>query len=214
MSTVTPPTENADATKVVPPVATPDAVVTPPEQKPDATVVDPAAVKVADEKVTPKPDAAAVVVPEKYELKLPADSTLDESNLVEIGEFAKANKLSNEQAQAILEREAAGLTNWAQAHVQHHNQIVEGWKAANLKDPELGGPNAKENAELVHRLFKAHASPELMKEMEESGYGHHTELNRFLLRIAKQGGEKALHIPGFTGTSKSDKELFYGKKEE
>src|SRR3972149_1235780 len=58
-----------------------------------------------------KPVAEKPVVPQKYELKLPEGSQLDQARIDSLSAYAKEKGLSNEQAQAILDRESDAVSS-------------------------------------------------------------------------------------------------------
>ncbi len=123
--------------------------------------------------------------PEKYDLKPPKDSKLDAKDVDAIAEFAKANKLPADVAQALLEQKNADREAYVEGLRNQVQEEQKGWLEAFEKDPEIGGAKAKENAQLVKQVHAKFASPEFVKIMEETGYGNNPEYNRMIIRILK-----------------------------
>jgi hypothetical protein len=119
MTTPATPTIAPESTQpVVTPAAAPTApVVDAQPQPPSPTAQQPAnpsTLLTDTQPVKPEgtpPEAKpteAKVVPEKYDLKLPEASLLDASHVEKLTAFAKERGLSNDEAQALLERENQG----------------------------------------------------------------------------------------------------------
>lgn len=155
--------------------------------------------------------AAAPAVPEKYDLKLPEGSKLDPARVEGIAAFAKERGLSQDAAQALLQREAEAVEGYAQAQVAEVEKAKAGWLEAVKTDPEVGGDNLPQNAELAKRVLARYGSESLNKTLETTGLGNHPELVRLLVRISKSMTEDQLVLPSAASAGKkSDQELFYG----
>jgi hypothetical protein len=156
---------------------------------------------------------------EKYELSLPKDSLLDASAVEKVSSYAKEKGLSNEQAQAILEREHGAIASFAEkqrADLAHKADHV--WPEQIKADKEIGGEAFKANAELALRVVEKFASTDLRKTLTETGLGNHPELVRCFVKIGKAMSEDQLVIPGSqSGGKRSFEDIFYGntnKKEQ
>lgn len=179
----------------------------------------PADSKPADQKDsdTKEPQGTAPVVTEKYDLKLPEGSLLKPEHIDSVSEFSKENKLTQEMAQKVLERENTVIT----AYVEEQKKMVEDlsvkWVEEVKADKDLGGNNFAKTAELSKRVIDKFG-PELVKELELTGLGNHPAFVRFTNRIGQamssgefvKGEQKPPEI-------KSAAEVLYGgtsKKEE
>jgi len=155
---------------------------------------------------------AAPAIPEKYELKLPEGSSLDQSALDQVAAYAKEKGLSQEMAQAVLERENLAVSSYSERIDKEWEATKQQWVQTALSDKELGGDAFKANVELAHRVIKKYASDEFVKALDSSGFGNHPELIRTFLRIGKLMSEDKLVLPGAqAGGKKPIEELFYGK---
>lgn len=187
----------------LPPAAAPAAEppVVPPPATPPAT--PPAAPKAEPPPAAPpaKPEAkeetllgAAKIVPEKYELKMPEGSPLDKEALARVESYAKANKLSNEEAQKLLEVENTAVKTYAEKQQTQLETLKNTWAEESKNDKEFGGQAFPQNVELSRRVVEKFGSPAFKTALNETGLGNHPELIRMLSRIGKAIGEDELVI--------------------
>jgi len=146
--------------------------------------------------------------PEKYELKLPDKSPVEPSRIAEIEAEAKAQGLTQEQAQGLVDREHKVVTNLLDAH----NKRVESWLQEATSDKEIGGLEINRNIELAKRVVDTFGTPLLKQQLEATGFGSHPELLRLFVRIGKASGEDRL-VAGSKGIApkpKSAADLLFG----
>jgi uncharacterized membrane-anchored protein YjiN (DUF445 family) len=212
MSEVTPssaePTSTAVTTNDQVPAATP---VVQASQETAATVVT--------TETKPETDASKEAAkPEiKYELKASENSLLDQAKIDEVVAYAKANGLTNEQAQGLLNKEEALLKSFVtaqeDAQAEAFAKTTEEWKQQSMADKEIGGPDFNKNVEVAHRAMKAFGNETLTKYLNESGLGNHPDVVRMFMRIGKAMSEdKIISSNAHGGQSKSLEEIFYGKQ--
>lgn len=172
-------------------------------------------------------DVDAAVEPEKKEtqevvielnpadLKLPENSTLDPKVVDEVVSFAKEQKLTQAQAQAILERENQAVATFSQAQEEKLKEISSvKWIRELQEDKEFGGEKFKENIQLAEKAFTRFATPEFVSLMKSTGLGNHPELNRIFFRIGKEMQDDKLVSAKPTQTNpKTIVERLYGKNE-
>lgn len=120
-----------------------------------------------------------------YEIKQADGSLLDAAQAEKIVSFAKENKLSSAQAQAIYDRENAAVTAFATEQENQYNERKSQWVDAVKNDKEIGGDNFKTNITNASNVLKKFASPEFIKTLDDTGLGNHPELIRIFSRIAK-----------------------------
>ena len=161
-----------------------------------AAVVQDAKVDSATGGTTEPPKADAKVVPEKYDLKLADGSLLDPASIEMIATFAKEQGLSNEAAQAILDREHEAITSFNTTQENQFNERKSQWVETLKADKELGGDNFKKTAILSNRVIEQHASPEFKQLLASSGLGNHPELVRVFSRVAKELGYADSFVTG------------------
>ena len=155
-------------------------------------------------------------VADAYTLTLPKDSLLDQAKLTEVAEFAKANKLTNEAAQGILERESATIAAYVETvkkqSEESFKQLQADWTKELSEDKEYGGDNFAKSAELSKRVIDRFASDQFKKDLIESGFGNHPGFNRLMAKLGKAMTEDQLVIGGAPPASKERKstaEVFY-----
>lgn len=201
-----------------PPAETPPAEsATPNSETPPAEKETPAAddkTKTAENKEADKIDQTKdkPSVPEKYDLKLPDQSPVNPVRLEKIAAEAKAQGLSQDQAQELVTREHNTVSDLVQAH---HARVKE-WSDASAADKEVGGPDINRNIALADRLVDTYGSPELKEQLKITGFGSHPEMLRLFVRIAKAGGEDRLVRGGGTppAPKKSAADLLFGEGTE
>lgn len=143
--------------------------VTAPETKPAAT---PAATE---------PTATPAVLDGEIKLTPPKDSGISEDHAKAVAEFAKANKLTQAQAEKVLERDAtanaartaaqqAAATEAEAAQLASLQKVAADGSAAWAKDPDFGGAKLAESNINVGRML-SHAPPEIQKWLTEHPLG-------------------------------------------
>lgn len=180
-------------------------VAKPEGEAPAAPKVEPAKTEDA-----PKPEDKgkkedAPVVPEKYELTLPENSLLEPRHLAKIEAAAKAQGLTNEQAQLFVEKHSNEIA-------EDHAAMQVEWTQQLTKDPEIGGDKLGEHVELAKRALNTFADEEFKGLLLKTGYGSHPGMVRTFARIGKLMGEDKLVVGGTNPAPKapSAAELFYG----
>jgi len=148
----------------------------------------------------------------KYDLKLPEKSPLDAAHVEKIAAFAKERGFSQEQAQAVLERESAIVAEQAERQKAAVAEKVNSWLPMAKTDKEIGGEAFAQNAEIAKRVVERFGTPEFKQALNETGLGNHPELVRVFVRIGKQMTEDQLVLPGSQVRSepKGAAEVLYG----
>jgi type I site-specific restriction endonuclease len=128
-------------------------------------------------------------VTESYELKAPDDSQLSDDDLAKISETAKELKLTNEQAQKLVDMQADAESAFQQKADENWKQLTESWVEEVKADKDLGGDNFTQTMQDAGKAVEKFATPEFKEALESSGYGNHPELVRVFARIGKAMGE-------------------------
>jgi hypothetical protein len=166
-------------------------------------------VKQTEAKEAPKTEGAKEPT---YDLKLSENSLLDQKRLEDVVAYAKANKLTPEQAQGLLSREEALVKSAVDEHNNAIAKQTEEWKQASLADKEIGGPEFNKNVEMAHRVLKDFGNDTINKFLEESGFGNHPDVLRMFVRLGKATAEDRIINPNVNGgNKKSLEDIFYGK---
>lgn len=186
------------------------AEAAPPKEEPK-----PAAPAAEGAKPEEKAPEAKPVVPEKYDLKLPEGSLLHASHVDKFSTDAKSLGLSQDQAQALLNRESQLKSEFQSELIKQHEQNVSQWAVQAKADQEIGGANFGRAVELSKRFIDKHASPEFKEMLNASGYGDHPEMLRMIWRATKHLSEEPMVAPGSQAGSakKSAAEILYGSSD-
>ncbi len=165
-------------------------------------VADKAVEKVADKSVE-KQKAETVVVPAlgadgkpvvvadskpveiKYDLKLPENAAITDEAIANVSAFAKDHKLSNEQAQKMLERDNALFAAYQEGAIEAQQKQSMDWMQATKADKEIGGDHFAANVESARQLIVKHGNDALKKLLNDTGAGNHPEVVRFIAKIGK-----------------------------
>lgn len=156
-----------------------------------------------------KPETKEPVVPEKYEFTLPEGVELNGEVLGEFETHAKALKLTQEQAQPLVNM-ALKIAEKAQAaQSEAWDNQRKTWRDEVANDKEIGG---KENLSYAARAIDTFA-PELRQVFNESGWGDNPAFIRAFVRIGKAISEDRL-VGGFNkdnAAPRSPESVMYGK---
>jgi hypothetical protein len=182
-----------------------------------APAVDP---KAGAPAADPKADPAKPVVPEKYDLKLPDGSTLAADQVEKIASFAKERGLSNDQAQALVQREHEAKVSFDEANKPggaDWTKRVSDWEKTALADKEIGGSEEalKANVEHGRRVLQKYFPESISKFLNESGFGSHPDIIRGFSKLGKMMADDRLVIPGASAGNKQPLEnVFYPETKE
>jgi len=136
---------------------------------------------------------AAPAVPEKYEFKLPEGVQMDETGIGAFSEYAKAQGLTQEAAQAQLEAMAPAMQA---AQVARLEKAKTDWLEAAKADKEYGGDAFSDNLKVADKALNELGTPELTKLLKSSGLNHHPEVIRLLVKAGKAMSEDSKVISG------------------
>lgn len=213
----TPPAANPPAS--TPPVGDPAASLStppvppaenPPAEPPKPAEGDPAAKK-DEKKDGEKPKEGA---PEKYaEFKMPEGAKLDPADFDAFTAMARADNLSQEQAQKYLDLASARMAQMHQNQSQAWQNRVEGWRQETISDPEIGGANFKTNQEHVLRAVNKFGVPGLT-ELLNSGVGNNPALFKTFLNIGKAMAESSLKDGSPSVDDLTPAQVLYGKPKQ
>ncbi len=155
---------------------------------------------------------SAPIVPEKYEFKAPEGAKVDDALAERVSVAAKSMKLTAEQAQAMYDGVNAETKAFAESRQAEWQTLRESWAGAVKADPEIGGAEFDKNVGLARKVVNKFGSPNLIKTLDETGFGDHPELIRLLSKIGKTMKEDDFVLPGVQqgGEKKDMAALLYG----
>jgi hypothetical protein len=185
-------TDDADASLVSDDAATDDTVVTDdviPGDKPDNDDTD--GVKTQDGDADKgKPEGA----PDEYEDFKVADGVeLTEEQVNDIKATAKELDLSQEKAQALVDREVAARKEESESQLQVWRDQNNEWKKAARTDKEFGGEKFDESVVAAKAALRRFGNSELSQVLDDYGMGNHPEVIRFLVKVGNSMKEDSMH---------------------
>lgn len=138
---------------------------------------------------TDNKDDAPKGAPDKYDLKMPDGSALDEAALADLEPVARELNLTNEQAQKLAETYATRMQQDAQRQQEAWKKTTENWVGDIKADKEIGGQNFDVSVRHAQAALNKFGTPELRAQMDATGMGNHPELVRVFARIGKAMAE-------------------------
>lgn len=190
------------------PAIAPAATVLTETADPATVVTDPApAAVVTDHAATPAPvvDPAVVTDPvsiEYTEFKAPDGMTLDTELLGQATPLFKELNLTQEQAQKLVDFQAANALKTRQSQQEAFTSLINKWQTDAKADKEFGGEKFEESVGIARLAVQKFGTPAFKQLMEDHGVGNHPEMIRFMLNIGRTLKED---VPGATGGAVSGK---------
>ena len=150
---------------------------------------------------------------DKYELKVGKESLLSNDQLKEIEAYARQQGFSNDQAQALLNREEKLLSAYKESLHSEFEATAKKWTEDLKSDKEIGGDNFSKSVEIAKRVVDRFATESFKKSLNETGFGNHPELVRTFVKIGHAMSEDTFE-PSKGGTKeKSIEDVFYGENQ-
>lgn len=135
--------------------------------------------------------------PEQYDdFTAPEGKTYDSEVLKGFAEAAKEANLSQEKAQAFLDKMSPVLEQRTQEQL---SAMRSEWETASKADKEFGGEKLNENLAIAQKAMNEFGSPELKELLSTSGLGNHPEVIRMFYKAGK-----AISEDGYVGGRKTD----------
>jgi len=135
------------------------------------------------------------VIPDKYELSLPENSPLSKSVLDKIASEAKELRLTNEEAQELVEREHNAVTSYVKEQQVVLANRSEAWVTEVKEDKELGGEDFEKNSELAKRVANTFCSESFLTQLNETGW---LKINLFCLEPKGEVSRRSRSQTSFT----------------
>lgn len=147
--------------------------------------------------------------PEKYEFAQPEGVEMDDAGLAAFSDFAKSMNMTQEAAQAMLDKMAPAMAARQQQAIEATRQQ---WAESAKADKEFGGDHLTANLAVAKKALDAFGTPELRTLLNDSGLGNHPEIIRLMVRAGKAISEDTF-VRGGTGapppSSKSAADRLY-----
>ena len=130
--------------------------------------------------------------PEKYEFVAPEGMTLDQAALEAFTPLAKELGLSQENAQKVVNFEAARV----KAQTEAWSKQQETWIAEVKADKEIGGANFNTSIRQANTALNKFGGEKLVAAMQQLGITNHPEMVRAWAAVGKGMAEDTFHQPG------------------
>ncbi|MCE5328153.1 MAG: hypothetical protein LLG01_17230 [Planctomycetaceae bacterium] len=127
--------------------------------------------------------------PEAYQWTMPEGVTLDPTVLDAYGTAARELGLPQDQAQSIVDRVAPAMAAAQAAQ-------VKAWEEAAAADPEIGGDKLPETLATAKAALEALGTPEMVKTLNELGWGSHPDVIRFMAKVGRAIGPDTIPARG------------------
>lgn len=166
------------------------------ETKPDA--------KATDARV----EAKDVKVADDIALKFPEGFKADEALLGKVKPLFKELGLKSEQAQKLADTFAAHQLELSKSAEKESEKAFADLKAGYLKDlkadKDLGGAKFDATIAAAKKALTKFGTPELTKLLDDTGFGNHPELVRFVARVGGALAEDSVAGAKGNGSSATD----------
>jgi len=166
-------------------------------------VADPATPAAAtDPAATILTDPATPAAIEYTDFVVPEGVKLDTELLGQATPLFKELGLSQEQAQKLIDFQAANVSKAQQAQQEAFTNLIDKWQTEAKADKEFGGEKFEESVGIARLAVEKFGTPAFKQLMEDHGVGNHPEMIRFMLNIGRTLKED---VPGATGGAVSGK---------
>jgi hypothetical protein len=121
--------------------------------------------------------------PVEYDIKLPQDAKIGQAEVDVIKGFAKANEMTNEQAQAV-----AWFVDYQHAQTK---ELVDGkWLEESKNHPVYGKEKFPETCETIKRTLEKW--PKVQALLDKTGFVHNPDVFEMLAEISAKGKDDSL----------------------
>jgi len=154
---------------------------------------------------------AKTEAPAEYkDFKLPEGVEADAEVLASFKAEAKALKLTQEQAQKLVDMQTSLAAKQSKTAHDAWTDVQKDWVEKAKSDKEYGGQAFNDNLALAKKAMDKFASPEFKQAMDLTGMGNHPELIRLLVNVGKHFKEDGVMKSGTesAGTKDPAKVLF------
>lgn len=136
-------------------------------------------------------------------LKAPEGVTIADETLRAVETYAKAEGLSQKQAENLLARETKGRadadTAWKASQAAEVAKVADVWRSEAEKHPEIGGDKLPVAIADAKRALAAYATPEERKAIADSPFANNPMFIAIMSRAAKGLPVEDVMVPGTGG---------------
>ena len=136
------------------------------------------------------------VVPDEYKLELPEGAQLPEAYLEDTAALAKEYGLTQEQAAALVERDAKMVAGFHESVMSKHEAEVSSWAEQVKADPELGGEKFNATQEAARAAVARFGDDGLRQWLNDTGFGNHPMAVKFFAQVGKAIADDRPNLSG------------------
>ncbi len=131
--------------------------------------------------------------PDTYEsFTLPEGMEVDKELVGEFGDVAKELKLSQTQAQKVVDLQTKTMTRAGELLQERWEGTQKEWRESTENDKEYGGKGLDESLVFAKKAIEVFGNDAFAEAMESTGMGNHPEMLRFLWKVGKSTGEDGI----------------------
>lgn len=151
--------------------------------------------------------------PTDYNFTVPEGMEVNEPLMEEFVAFAKAENLSPEVGQKLIDMQARFEKQNYETSQKQWTTLQEEWTNASKADTEFGGQEMTANLAIAKKTIDQFGTPELKEMLDFTGAGNHPEIIRLFYRVGKAISDDKLVIgEGSTSPApKTQAEILFGK---
>lgn len=152
---------------------------------------------------------ALLTSPEDYVFQFAPETVVDTALIDEFKRFAFEQKMSLENARLMAKFYEKHVVGQSKKQSQEQAEVLQAMQKACEEDNEFGGMNFYDNMRYAKAAMLRFDDGSLAKILNETGFGSHPEVVRFMYRVGKALAEKDLPKAKESIEEKSAAELFY-----
>lgn len=152
---------------------------------------------------------ALLTSPEDYVFQFAPETVVDTALIDEFKRFAFEQKMSLENARLMAKFYEKYVLGQSKKQNQEQAELLRSMQKACEEDSEFGGMNFYDNMRYAKAAMLRFDDGSLAKILNETGFGSHPEVVRFMYRIGKALAEKDMPKAKESIEEKSAAELFY-----
>ena len=133
-------------------------------------------------------------IPDNYEFTMPEGVELDKALLNEFVPIAKELKLTQAQAQKLVDLQTKTVKGIEDSRAQGWETMQEQWVSNSKSDKEYGGLQFEANVALARKAVAQFGTDALKEALDSTGMGNHPEMLRFMYRVGKAISEDTMRV--------------------
>lgn len=135
----------------------------------------------------------------------PEGIELDAQLLEQATPLFKELGLNQEQAQKLVDFQAANVQASQQGQAEAFNQLKQDWQDQAKNDNEIGGDKFEQSVGDAREALGKFGTPELTKLLNDFGIGNHPEMIRFMSKVGSLTKEDVPGNPGSPVSAEKDR---------